>query len=271
MTPLRPVDRASVKRNFARQASEYERHARVQRQVAQRLAGLLDGVDWPAGPILEVGCGTGLLSGLLSSRCAEASLILSDLAHPMTCCAANLLPAASAVDADAETLPFASGSCGLVASASVYQWLNSLPSALAEAGRILRPSGVLALALFGGRTLHELRTSHRRAVAESNSLQPSHALDFPDLGDLQAALAGSGLSPLQLFSDEVSETHRDVASLLRGLKGLGASNAARSRPPGLARRDVMQRMTQIYQAEFGRPGSIPATYEVIYLLARKVG
>jgi len=271
MTPLRPVDRASVKRNFARQAGEYERHARVQRQVAERLAGLLDGLDWPAGAILEVGCGTGLLSLPLSSRCGGAPLILSDLAHPMTHCAASLLPAALAVDADAEALPFASGSCGLVASASVYQWLNSLPGALAEAGRILRPGGVLALALFGGRTLHELRTSHRRAVAESNSAQPSHALDFPAPGDLHAALAGSDISPLQLFSEEVCETHRDVASLLRGLKGLGASNAAKSRPPGLARRGVMQRMTQIYQAEFGRAGTIPATYEVIYLLARKAG
>ncbi len=271
MTPLRPVDRASVKRNFARQASEYERHARVQRQVARRLAGLLDGVGWPAGAILEVGCGTGLLSVPLSSRRGEAPLILSDLAHPMTRCAATLLPAAVAVDADAEALPFASESCALVASASVYQWLNSLPGALAEAGRILRPGGVLALALFGGRTLHELRTSHRRAVSENNRPQPSHALDFPTLGDLHAALAGSDLSPLQLCSEEVRESHRDVASLLRGLKGLGASNAASARPPGLARRDVMQRMTQIYQAEFGRAGSIPATYEVLYLLARKGG
>ncbi len=269
MTPSGPVDRNRVRRNFARQAAEYERHAGLQRRVAQRLAGLIGGVDWPVGPVLEIGCGTGFLSGPLARLSAGAPLILSDLAHPMTCCAAAGQPQAAAVDADAEALPFAAGSCGLVASASVYQWLNSLPVALAEAGRVLRPGGMLALALFGGRTLFELRSAHRRAVAESGAAQPSHVLDFPGLDDLRRALQGSGLSALQLFSEEERELHRDVAGLLRSLKGLGAANAASDRPPGLARRGVMQRMQQIYQAGYGRPGEIPATYEVLFLLARK--
>jgi malonyl-CoA O-methyltransferase len=269
MTPQKPVDRTLVRRNFARQAGEYERHARVQHRVAQRLAGLLEGLDWPAGAVLEVGCGTGLLSRPLARLCAGAPLILSDLAHPMTCTAAGELPRAAAVDADAEALPFAADSCSLIASASVYQWLNSLAAAFSEAGRVLRPGGVLALALFGGRTLHELRSAHRLAVAESGAARPSHALNFPGLEDLRLALPGSGLQVLQLFSEEERERHRDVAELLRGLKGLGAANAASDRPAGLARRGVMQRMQQIYHASYGRPGEIPATYEVLYLLARK--
>lgn len=264
-----PLDRGRVRRNFARQAGEYERHARVQRRVARRLAQLLADCEWPAGPALEVGCGTGLLSAELARHPQAAPLILSDLAHPMTCTAAARLPAAVAVDADAEALPFAADSCSLLASASVYQWLNALPMALAEAGRVLRPSGVLALALFGAGTLHELRSAHRRAVAECGSAAASHALDFPALDDLERALAGSGLTPLRLFAETEREHHPDVAALLRGLKGLGASNAASGRPPGLARRGVMQRMAQIYQAEYGQPGRIPASYEVLYLLARR--
>lgn len=269
MNAMRPVDRNRVRQNFSRQAGEYERHAGIQRRVAQRLAGLLDGLDWPYGPVLEIGCGTGFLSRSLVRLCGGAPLILSDLAHPMTCCSAAVLPRAAAVDADAEALPFAAARCGLVASASVFQWVNSLPAALAEADRVLRPGGVLALALFGERTLFELRSAHRAAVDESGAFRPSHVLDFPGLDDLRRALGGSTLNPLQLFSEDERELHRDVAELLRGLKGIGAANAASDRPTGLARRDVMQRMQQIYQSSYGRSGEIPATYEVLYLLARK--
>ena len=269
MTSSHPVDRSVVQRNFARHATEYERHARVQGRVARRLAALLAELERPAGPLLEVGCGTGFLSRLLSPLCGDESLILSDLAHPMTCQAAAVLPRATALDADAEALPLAAGSCALLASASVYQWLNALPAALAEAARVLKPGGILALALFGGRTLYELRDAHRQAVRESGASRLSHALDFPTLDELAAALAGCGLTVLQLFSEEEEELHGEVAELLRALKGIGAANAASDRPGGLARRDVMLRMQEIYRLRYGRSGQIPATYEVLYLLARK--
>ncbi len=269
MTPRRPVDRARVGQNFGRRSVGYEEHARVQRRVAERLVARVAALDVGSGPILEVGCGTGLLSRPLAALRPEAGMVVSDLAHAMTRQAAGGLSRALAVDADAAALPFASGRFALVASSSVYQWVNCLPTAFAEGARVLAPGGLLALAMFGGRTLWELREAHRLAMGECAPHRASHALDFATENDLTQAVAAAGLDLLALASEDECEWHADVPALLRGLKEIGAGNAALDRPGGLARRGVMLRMAELYRDRHLAPAGIPATYQVFYLLARR--
>jgi malonyl-CoA O-methyltransferase len=241
----------------------------VQKRVAQRLLSLLEGQKRPAGAILEVGCGTGLLSRRLAEVFGGERLVLSDLAHAMTRTASGRFPACRVVDADAAALPFADGRFSLVASSSVYQWVDDREAALADAARVLVPGGLLALAMFGEGTLEELRTAHRQAVAECGRGGSSHVQDFTRLGDLEKAAVGAGLDPLQLCSETEIDWHADVPHLLRSLKRIGASNAAGDRPPGMASRRVMQHMMQAYTARYGTGRGIPASYRVFYLLARR--
>jgi len=269
MNRSRLLDRDRIRRNFDRQASEYERHAMVQQRVAQRLLTLLEGQKRPPGAILEIGCGTGLLSRRLAEVFRDELLVLSDLAHAMTRTASGRLPDCRGVDADAAALPFADGRFSLVASSSVYQWVDDREAALADAARVLVPGGLLVLAMFGEGTLEELRTAHRQAVAECGLGGNSHVQDFTHLGELGKALRKAGLDPLQLRSETEIEWHPDVPHLLRSLKGLGASNAAGDRPPGMAPRRVMQRMMQAYGERYGTDRGIPASYRVFYLLARR--
>jgi malonyl-CoA O-methyltransferase len=270
MTASQPVSRVRVARNFAQKAASYEEHARVQRRVAERLIALLAAAPIGPGPVLEVGCGTGLLSRPLAALRPASLLVVSDLAHPMTRRAAGSLEQSLAVDADAAALPFAGGRFALLASSSVYQWVNCLPSALAEAGRVLAPGGLLALAMFGGRTLWELRESHRLATRDCAPHRSSHVLEFATANQLLQAIAAAGLTLLTFSSSDECEWHGDVPALLRGLKELGAGNAALDRPPGLARRHVMQRMQQLYRDHHQSAAGLPATYEVFYLLARRI-
>jgi ubiquinone/menaquinone biosynthesis C-methylase UbiE len=48
-----------IRRNFARRAATYDRHAGVQRLMAQGLLALAEPHIQRAGRILEIGCGTG--------------------------------------------------------------------------------------------------------------------------------------------------------------------------------------------------------------------
>ncbi|WP_305045092.1 methyltransferase domain-containing protein [Geoalkalibacter sp.] len=257
-----------VREHFSCHAEEYDRFARVQKLVAARLVA----EAWPlmgGGPVLDVGTGTGEVARCLRVRDAELPLVICDLAPGMTRHAATSLPGALAADGDAQALPFASGTFGAVLCASVYQWMNDLPEAFCEAGRVLAAEGLFAFALFGAGTLHELRTSHRQAVAEVKGTEHSHVQEFPGREEVAAALGAGGLRVLRLWSEDEVEWHSSVAELLRALKKIGAQNASDRRPPGLASRQVMQRMNDIYRARFSREGRIPATYEVIYGLARK--
>jgi malonyl-CoA O-methyltransferase len=265
-----PIDIRQVRRNFSCHVEDYDRYARVQKRVAARLLDLVLPLVQPASMVLEVGTGTGELARRLLRLCPDASLVISDLAHGMTRHAAETLGGLPAVDADAQALPFRSGRFGLVLSASVFQWLNDLPAALAEGARVLRPGGLLAFAMYGERTLWELREAHRLAVHEAGDEHLSHAHAFPGEAEVGRALASAGLATLQLFAEDELEQHPDVAALLRSLKRIGAQNASSGRPAGLASRRVMHRLSTLYAERFGHEAQgIPATYHVIYGLACK--
>lgn len=268
MTPS-PIDSRLVRRNFSSHADDYDRYAMVQQRVVANLATLLLQSGPLSGRLLDVGTGTGHLAATLARACPDLQLVLSDIAHGMSRHAAAALPGALALDGDAQALPLRSGSCELVASASVYQWMNDLPRAFAEAARVLAAGGRFAFALFGSETLFELRSCHRQALRELAAGVRSHALDFPDLEQVKAALQSAGLQVRELRRQLEVDYHADIASLLRGLKAIGASNAAAERPQGLASRQVMHRMGEIYWQDFARAEGLPASYDVIYALAHK--
>jgi malonyl-CoA O-methyltransferase len=263
------IDTRQVRRHFSSHAEEYDRYAVVQKKVVAELLELLRGCEKIGGPVLEVGCGTGTLSRQLADLLPGLPLTVSDIAHGMTRHAALTVPGVAAVDADAEDLPFRDAGFGLVLSSSVYQWVNDLPRAFAEGARVLVPGGRFAFALFGEGTLHELRESHRLALAEAGVSRPSHAQDFPSGKVVRSALVAAGFEEVSVSSAYEVERHPEVETLLRNLKRIGAQNAAGRRPHGLGSRRVMQRMIKLYGDRFGAGGDIPATYEVIYGTGRK--
>jgi len=264
VTVEKKIDKSQVRKHFSVHAAEYDRYAVVQQIVAKRLIELLwqQACNWRQA--LEVGCGTGLLSRQFFPLQPGQQLVLADLAHGMCQSVQQTFPKAKICSADAAALPFACESFDLFVSSSVYQWLNDLPNAFAEIGRVLRPGGTLALALFGEQTLYELRSSHRAVLGG----EKSHVQNFPSIKDISSALA-SCFRVIGLHSEFEIEWHANVPDLLRSLKKIGAQNASQKRPQGLASRQVMQQMAACYEKHYRRDQGIPATYEVIYLLARK--
>ena len=74
----------------------------------------------------------------------------------------------------------------------------------------------------------------------------------------------AGFEPSRVWSEDETESHPDVPTLLRSLKKIGAGNASADHPRGLAERRVMLAMMEHYDGNYGRDETIPATYEVIY-------
>lgn len=260
------VDRRRLRRNFSTSAASYDRHAQIQQQVVAGLLELMAGHGPQQGRFLDIGCGTGGLACEVARQRPQMQPTLSDIAHGMTRQAARRLPSAAAVDGAAETLPFADCSIDLICSASVYQWVADLPQAFAENARILKDGGLFAFALFGGETLRELKTAYRQAAAALGE-GAGHLHQLPELVVVRQALALAGFQQLELQRQELIEYHREVADLLRSLKGIGAGNASPQAPRGLASRRLLQSMSDIYRQRYGRAGRVPATYEVFYGLA----
>lgn len=269
MTPMVAIDAKRMRGNFSSHAGGYDNYASVQKQVVELLANKITAFAMAPGRLLDVGTGTGALAAEILCVHPEQQLVVMDIAHGMTCKAAIRVPLAFPCDGDASCLPFSENLFVGVVSSSVYQWVGCLPTAFTEVARVLKPGGLFAVALFGDKTLCELRSSHHQAVAESYTKRFSHVQNFPTLIGVSTALGLAGLACRDLLSTMVVEYHADVPDLLRQLKQIGASNAASDRPRGLASRQVMQSMMKFYEESYRCDAGLPASYEVIIAIAEK--
>lgn len=261
------VDKAKVQRAFDRGAREYDQYAIVQRRAAERMLELTLPCCGQPGRILDVGAGTGALLSRLASLFPTAMLAGVDLAANMALAARRRTAAALCV-ADAEALPFPADSFDLVVSTSTFQWLPRLEQALSEACRVVAPCGTVALALFGGDTLCELRSAWKAALPVA-AAERSHV--FHSRGEVTTALTQCGLSATLVTSERMTERHRHPFSLLRSLKRIGAGSAVPqgTSPAGLGARAALVRMADLYQVRHGSPAGVPATWEIIYAVTKK--
>jgi ubiquinone/menaquinone biosynthesis C-methylase UbiE len=139
---------------FGRAAPTYERAGpRFFSEVARRLVAL---TDLPAGVrLLDVATGTGVALLEAAPLAGSADLVVGvDLAGPMVAEARRRLHEAGVANAavlvmDAEALGFRAGSFDAVLCASALYLLPQPAAALRGFGRVLRPGGRLAVAVFG--------------------------------------------------------------------------------------------------------------------------
>ena len=162
------------------------------------------GVDWlwasmdlAAGDrVVDVGAGTGRLTGALAARGADVVAVEPVAAMRDRLVAA--VPAARAVEATAEALPVADGSAAAVVAGQAFHWFAN-DATLAEFHRVLRPGGRLGLIWnrrrlddplqaaiseliepLRGDTPHYASDAWREAFARSElfSTEAEHALEF---------------------------------------------------------------------------------------------
>ncbi len=121
---------------------------RLHHEISERTAALaLSTVEEP-GRVLDVGCGTGYLLGLLATRCPGASELAGvDPAAPMVAAAT-----AAAGDARlrfsegvAEALPYPDSVFDLVVSTTSFDHWTDQAAGLRECARVLVPGGRLVL------------------------------------------------------------------------------------------------------------------------------
>jgi len=142
----------------------------------------IDGLD-PAdsGPVLEIGCGAGLMAVELARR--ELRVEATDVLEAMLDLAGRTADEAGQAArirftaADVHDLPFADGRFRLAVALGVMPWIDRPQVALAEMARVVAPGGRLILSVNNPRPLHAvadpvrlpllspLRDRGRRALA----------------------------------------------------------------------------------------------------------
>lgn len=266
------IERELVKKSFGSHARQYDSLATVQKKVTDRFVELFGSSISSPASLLDIGAGTGRLVESLHQLLPQTDLVGIDLAFGMTRVARNRLEGSSRASfscSAAETLPFRDSCFDIVVSTSTYQWIAPLEEAFAEVYRVLKPDGKFCFALFGEKTLFELRNSYISATIASGREPTDRTHNFATSDEVTSAMTGSGFTGCRVHEEMETEIHADVPALLRSLKGIGAGSAARSNGSGLSGRSEMLRMMEIYGEKYGTTGGVQATYHVIYCVGEK--
>lgn len=175
------------------------------------------------------------------------------------------LPGARIV-ADNPVLDLAEGAHDLIIHAVALHWANDPVGQLVQARRALKPDGLFIAALFGGRTLHELRT----VLAETESrltggLSP-RVLPMGEIRDLGALLQRAGFALPVADSGTKTVTYRTAFHLIADLRAMGESNALAQRSRKPVPRKFFPEVAQLYAEHFPAPeGRITATFDLVFL------
>ena len=257
-------EKHQVRAAFERAAPHYDAAAVLQQEVAARLLERLQYILLQPQQVLDLGCGTGQLLKGLRKQYPASGIVALDLAPGMLKEArrkqgwlARMRGPYGYVAGDAECLPLQDNSIDLLISNLALQWCGDLPLALGEMRRVLKPGGLLMFTTFGPDTLQELRDSWSQVDS-----QP-HINRFVDMHDIGDILLETRFAEPVMDMEMMTVTYRDVTSIMRELKIIGAHNVVQGRSRGLTGKGRMQKVIDAYE-NYRQQEVLPVSYEVIY-------
>ncbi|MGH7895681.1 MAG: class I SAM-dependent methyltransferase [Candidatus Binatia bacterium] len=175
--------------DYARQATGYDETRRASPSIVRPLLAALD--EAPGTTLLDVGGGTGNYAAALRGRGFAPTVV--DVAPAML--ARARAKDLRVVRGDATALPFSSGSVDAVLMVSMLHLVPRWHRALAEARRVLRPGGRLALMVYA--------REHLRVHWVLAYFPRSHAWVWPEhqtLAELGRELPAARVLPFE-FTD----------------------------------------------------------------------
>lgn len=250
-----------IAQSFSQAAANYDKFALVQKKSIVTLAGLLPpSRSLPAGPVLEIGCGTGGLSQKLSAVLHNRPLICTDMAQGMIRqCRRNFPssvhnPPHTWLIMDGEAI--AARNCALIVSSLTMQWFNNPVSAIEGAREGLRDGGVILFSYIGAESCPQWR----QVCAELQL--PCTMNQFPDNQHLLPLLEGK-FKDITFWSENIDLEYATVRDFFYSLKKTGAGTQLQ----GLRLNSVeMRKLLQKWQLKLGGHPLI-MTYNIQYLRA----
>lgn len=256
----------SVTARFSAASATYHKKADVQKIVARKLLSLVF-ATLPIDRILEIGCGTGVLTELLLEHFPTAMIHAMDVSKEMIAQAQRRLSAHNRVrwfTSDLRTFD-APVSYPLVVSSSSMHWISPIEDGLSRAADLLESGGDVVVALMLDGTLGELRAMRLRVAPHKPPLGR-----LPIAEEVLCGLERVGLRVAAMRRETVRKDYVSAEAFLRTIHEQGFTGGAVSSWKCPLTRGELQRLMAEYEAQYSNEGSgVFASYEVFYVRATK--
>lgn len=238
---------------FTRALDSYDAEAVAQRQICRRLIALLrryTGCRFRR--VLEIGCGTGGFTRLLTESCAADEWTLNDICEGCRERVAGLFAEAQPVfiAGDAEQAAF-TGRFDLIASASAFQWIQHQEMFLHRMATYLSPGGTLLFNTFAPDNLHEVRSLTGKG------------LDYPDAERITEWMAAD-YRVVHTEEERIVLTFDTPMDVLRHLKNTGVTATGGGQWTRSRQADFCRRYTEMFSTSDDK---VTLTYCPLYIVA----
>lgn len=258
---LRFID-DKIRRSFSDAALQYDVLTGLHKEIGRELLAKASAHE-SNGPILDVGMGTGWLTGRLKNYFPDACVVGLDAAKGMIEAAQSRQEDFHIVQADAGSLPFDQGSFDLVISNLAYQWVGDLSRAFTECHRVLKDDGKLYVTMFGYRTFAELFEALAKTREDGNGLA---IVRLAGKEEIAAALNKAGFREVRVEEETIRAHFPDMLALVKWIKDIGANALMNNMFIG---RDWLAKADAYYSRTFPDRWGVRATFEVIWIQAKK--
>jgi malonyl-CoA O-methyltransferase len=255
-----PLNKTEIAKSFSRAATTYDSAALLPLTVGKRLLEKLELMPLQPQHIIDLGCGTGLLTQELSLRHPTATLLAIDIAANMLHVAQQKRPTIKHfICAEATSIPVADESVELVFSNLTLAWCCAdLLTVFTEIKRVLKPGGLWLFSTLGPDTLQELKQSF--AAVDTHP----HIHQFADMHNIGDYLLQTGFHMPVMEMEKIILAYRHAHDLTHDLKMLGAHNLDPKRHRALTPKSHKQKLAATYEQFRNADHLLPATFEIIY-------
>lgn len=234
-------ERATVGEKFRKALPSYDDHADAQKQIARDLVGMIPQQQYKR--VLEIGPGSGLLTGLFTGKYAPEEMDFIDLYELPRF---NAAPVETYHVGDAEEIlgqlaDSGYGAYDAIISASSIQWFVNHERFFSNVRRLLKDGGVLACSTFTSGNLHELMEVNPFCLVYRNAER---------LRDM----ASTGFSETVCRGGEITVEFANARELMLHLQKTGVGGGSKS---GLPLSETLRRL----------PRSL--TYKPFYIISRR--
>ena len=145
-----------IKNQFEKSFSTYSKNAIVQQIMAQKLVEELSNIRTEFSTILELGCGTGLLTNEIAKKVSFKKYFANDLVDKSKKYVTEILPDAIFYGGNAMKIK-PSKKTDLIISNAMFQWFKNLEKITEHCKNLLEKDGILAFTTFSKDNFKEIR------------------------------------------------------------------------------------------------------------------
>jgi len=248
-----------TQKRFSRHFDTYEQQAVVQKIMAQELVqNTAQFLGNALINVLEIGCGTGLVTKELCKLATIARYCGNDIVpeseeHTRTIVQDGSDADFSFITGNASQITELPFEPKLIISGASFQWINDLPNFIKQLHRLLPANGILAFSSFGTDNYTEIR----QLTGMGLNYQTVHELKEMLNGHFEILHASEKLT--QLWFDNPTD-------ILRHIRETGVNSLA---TVNWTRRELAS-FNSRYVSMFGSNRGLPLSYHPLQIVAKKI-